>query len=58
MRDVNDILKPGWQTKIKIRDYSSAEQKNKLQDLRKRRDAVLSSKNVNWDKLSRTYMNL
>ena len=56
--DINSILKVSALTKIKIIDYSTPEMQKHLEDLKKKCDAVLKNKDVNWDRLSRIYIKI
>jgi len=56
--DINSILKEGAITRIKFIDYSTPEMQKHLEELKKKSDAVLKNKDVNWDRLSRMYMKI
>ncbi len=56
-RNINDILKKGAKTKIKIIDYGSPAQIKKLKKLKEESDRVLKNKEVNPDNLARIFIN-
>jgi len=57
--NIKDILKPGANlSKVRIIDYNSPEQQERLRILRKQVDECLRRKRVNWDKISRMYITI
>jgi hypothetical protein len=55
--NINTILKNGAAAKVKIIDYSSPEQIEKLKKLKKKSDQVLKNKESDPEKLRRIYIN-
>ena len=59
MRDIKEILKPGANLKdVVIINFDDPKVKKLLEDCKKRQEAALKCKEVDWDRLSRMYITI